>query len=112
LKKLWKAFPVGLIVGLIANYLTYRASLFLLDVPKGTAIRPMFEGAFMGLVAMAAFIVGAPLSIWDIRRGWRLFGIYGVALGAIGLLLNLTPWPFGEYLWDRFLTERHIMLEP
>ncbi|MBV9851345.1 MAG: hypothetical protein JO250_16870 [Armatimonadetes bacterium] len=109
---LLNSFPfTGIIVGLIANALIYRHSLFLLHIPPGTPIRPMMEAVGAAIITLAAFVVGVPLSFGDMRRGWRAAGWVGAACGLVGLLLCLAPLPFNNLLWDYLAARRGLIFE-
>ncbi len=120
-QKYWLIPPVGLMVGIIANYWTYFASLWPFHYAVGATVRPMFEGMFLAIIVLLAFLVGVPLGLWDIWRGvrgyWQGETARGrtakvrIALAVVGLLLNLTPWPLGLALSDQFVAQRHISIE-
>lgn len=106
-----RGVPIGVIVGIIANFYTYRVSLWPFNYAEGAVIRPMFEGMLAGIIVLLALLVGVPLSLWDIRRGWRAHRRNSTGFAVIGLLLSLTPWPFGLYLVDYFAMQRHLTFE-
>jgi len=104
--------PFALAAGVAANDYAYRGSLFLLSVPKGATIRPMFQAALEMAVVMGALIIGVPLAAGEMYRSVRRQWPLGFALGLIGLLLCLSPWSVGDYFWDDYSASRGIHFEP
>lgn len=106
-----RALPLGLLIGLVANYYAYLGSLFLLRVTPGTTIRPMFEGFYEALLVLLASVIGLPLSVLEIRRGLYTGNKRRAVLGAVGAVIILASWPLGNYWWDYFAAQRHITFE-
>lgn len=82
----------GIIVATVSNVAAVAAWLTLLDLPPGSAIRPMGLATLNAVIAELAFAVGVPLCCVGAFcvSGWRR----GVALA--GVVLSLTPFPLGS----------------
>ena len=103
--------PFALVVGCTTVYLSYLSARFLLTIPRGAVIRPMFEGAFAGFVVLLALVVGVPLAGGEIYRSVRDKRLFGLALGIAGLILCISTWEVGNYFWDHYQTQRGIQFE-
>jgi hypothetical protein len=96
---------VGILIAMWANAIPATAALFLLNYPDGDRIRPMgeassvFAGGLLGLISAAvAFIaVRQPGTRW---------------LGAIGLVLSLTPFPLGVIILRHVIELKHFVILP
>jgi hypothetical protein len=103
--------PLAFVVGVVACYYSYQSSLFLLDIAKGATIRPMFEGAWTGLIVLAAIILGVPLALGEAYRAVRVGGLLRFTLAVIGLALCLSTWVVGNHFWEYYQGERGIHFE-
>jgi hypothetical protein len=103
--------PFALVVGIAADYVAYRGALFLLHVPRGAFIRPMFEAFVPGMAALVAFVFGIPLAIGEINRNRKNGRWIGVTAGVIGLILCLSVLQVSNGFWDYFARQRNISFE-
>ncbi len=71
-------------IGCISHGVQILLAMTLFGFPRGRGIRPMGLAGLLFLVAMTAFFVGIPLTVWELRKG-------GATAGWIAFVLNITP---------------------
>ena len=100
------AVLTGLLIALAANAAEIGIWLDLFSIPRGTSIRPMGAAAMAFMIAGWAAFLGVPISIAGMilaRRIWRW-------LGALAIVLCLTPLPLGRWFFHFVVDMRGLYL--
>jgi hypothetical protein len=92
-------------VAAIAHILVLASSIQFFFVPAGSHIRPMGWALMMFIIGAGTFVVAVPIGAIAIRKERPRY------LGAIGLVLGLTPFWFSSFLlhfaaWLKGLTRK------
>ena len=82
--------PSGLFIGIALNAVAFCVMATLLPITQGQMVRPMMHVQLVFFCGVIGICLGLPLSLRDLifRSGRRV-------VGAIGMILNLTPIPIG-----------------
>ena len=94
----------AIVVGLIGNSVTAYSYLPYLDLPEGTAIRPMNHAVFLILVFAGTFAATFPSAVLAFVKGQK-------ALGLAAGLLAVLPWPLSYVLFWAIVDARGLLVD-
>ena len=98
----------GLLIGLAGCAFVVWIWSNLLDVPRGTSIRPMGQAVLSMYATCFTAVLGLPISVIGLVRGrglWRWLAVLAIAL-------CLAPWPLGHKLLHYIVDLRGLYLSP
>ena len=112
----WSLALAGFIFGVIGCAVTFwiewRLYRVLSALPAGTEVRPMGEAAEQVIVGFFTFLLAIPFSVAGISFGLKQHRAPVWILSAVGIVLGVSPLPFGIWLGRTIFAVKGIVFEP